>query len=717
MVNNSIKLDMSYKNDSFLNQFPAIIGILSVLSYPIFSSIWKMEPIGISEYVELLVVFSLLFLFLLILSGRVALIRGLFSLYVTLVMPVFCVLASFAIVEVLSASEYGMALIILHVAYALIWFFTRSYILNLSLFNQINRAVLSLLPLGYGLIFWAWVFGTYDLLQPKFWSAWVMVPAIVFLVLFCLWAVDLWQRRSRPGYQWVIYLLMVLILTGLVYRPELFVDRWHYNYFMAPLNDVIHGKVLFVNTTSQYGVGVIYALALAFWGLHLPIGYEGLSFVIAILFILQYLLLAYMLWKISGDLILGVAGVLVMVYFNYLTVFWPSMLRTPAQSPLRYGLPYLLLGMAFINTKYSKRYFRVLELVFLSIASVWSLETFLYAVLSLNAFYFVNDLLFAPQFQVGLKAFGKRLMVQAGIIAISWSLLFIFTHVISRQPLNTRMYFDYFQSYTTIPYDGGSIAPHIFRTGVVMFVYLFSIFAVLFDRLRQKNFLSTAMSSMLVGMSAAGILQYVYYFIFYIDYHLALLCVPLIFVLALWVAAIRRSSSMSSLFRANVITVLFFSLIVCMISTVPSFYDKFSKSLLYESMQKQGVVLTSPYYNSPSNKTVENLVHLIQNYAGSEQQIALFAAPEDQVEALFLTGKTDLLGMSDPGMSAISLVYSEYILREAKTMAGQPIYIFYDTAKEALMPLQQEAYRALVGAASYKVIDKRKNIVVLKKVN
>jgi hypothetical protein len=41
------------------------------------------------------------------------------------------------------------------------------------------------------------------------------------------------------------------------------------------------------------------------------------------------------------------------------------------------------------------------------------------------------------------------------------------------------------------------------------------------------------MSSMLVGMSVAGILQYLYYFVFDIDYHLALLCVPLLFVLTL----------------------------------------------------------------------------------------------------------------------------------------------------------------------------------------
>src|SRR3712207_1083134 len=35
----------------------------------------------------------------------------------------------------------------------------------------------------------------------------------------------------------------------------------HYGFYLGPVNDVMHGRTLLVDVFSQYGVGVIYALA------------------------------------------------------------------------------------------------------------------------------------------------------------------------------------------------------------------------------------------------------------------------------------------------------------------------------------------------------------------------------------------------------------------------------------------------------------------------
>jgi len=719
MVDTSVQPHKPSTNNDIAGQFPAIIGILSVLSYPVFSLIWEMQPIGLGKYIGLIAIFGLIFFLLLQIGIRWAeTIHVLSVLYINLVMPCFFVIASIAMLGALSGREYGLALIVVNVLSVILWLIARKYFPGMSLFNQINRNILNVLPFGYGVIFWIWIYRTYDILQPKFWTAWRVVPLVLFLVLFCLWMIDLWRTRSRSRYSWMIYLGTGLLLIGLVYRPELFVDRHHYNFFMAPLNDVFHDKVLFVNTTSQYGVGVIYALAVMFRILHLPVGYEGLSFILALLFILQYLTLAAILWGTTQDLTLGVAGLLVMVYFNYLSVLWPSMLRTPAQSPLRYGLIYLVLWTALINTKTSSRYLRILEYILVGIANIWSLETFLYTVISLNAFYFIGDVLFATQFRAGLKTFAKRLAFQVIAVTVSWGVLLMFTRLVSGSFPNLQMYLEYFQAYGVIPYDGGPIAPHIFITGAVMFVYLFSIFFVLFDRFRQVRFLSASMASMLVGMSVAGLLQYVYYFVYYIDFHLSLLSIPLIFVLALWMAIIRRHVSIAFPFRVSTFAALIISLTMSMIVTAPSFYEKFSKSMLFVSLiEKQSVVPTNPYRVIPSDRSIKVLVDLIQKYAAGEKQIAIFVSPDDQTEALLLTGKTDLLGISEPGMSSISPTYSAFVLNQAQMIAGQPRYIFYEIEKNDWVPLQKEAYQFLVEPSKYIIIDKRRNYVVLERID
>jgi hypothetical protein len=705
-----------------INQFPAIIGILSVLSHPLFSRIWGMEPIGAGKYAELLIAFTLLFLFLSLLAFKwTELFSGLCALYVTLVMPVFCVLALLTVIGALSVSKYWDALIILHIVFLLIWLFARDYLLNSSLFNQANRVVLYLLPIGYGLIFWAWLHSTYDLLQLELISAWQIVTVVLFLGLLFLWIFDLFQGKLPTKHKWLIFVLTCFLLAGLVYRPRLYIDREHYNFFMAPLNDFIHGKIPFVNTTSQYGVGVIYALALVFRGLQLPIGYEGLSFIVNILFILQYILLAFMLWKTTDDLALSMAGILAIVYFNFLSVYWPSMLRIPAQSPLRYGPIYLLLCIALLNLKSPNRFFQALEFFFLGIASMWSLETFLYSLVSLDALYFVKDVLFASSFVTGLKHFGRRVMLQAGCVALIWTLFVFLAYTTSGEFPNMQMYLDYYLAYGNIAYSGGEIHRHILRSGAVIFVYLFSIFAVLFDRIQQKKFLPLVTASMLVGMSVTGILQYIYYFVYYADFHLALLCVPLIFVLVLWVGVIRSRVDMPYPLRASLGVVLLISLMTTAIVTSGSFHDKFSKSLLYISqrgvVENRNVPWMNPYQASPSNRSVKILVQFIQRYAGNDGQFVIFALPDDQTEALFLTGKTDILGMSEPEMSSLSPAYSEFVLHQVKAMAGQPTYIFYDTTQDALIPLQQKAFQALINSSDYKIIDTKGNIIVFKKVN
>jgi hypothetical protein len=703
------------RNDG-INSFVAILGILSVLAYPIFHFTWNAKPIEIPQYVGILAIFGVLFLLLMFAFERSELLRAFFVPYINWVMPAFCVLAWLGMGLVISAFVYVIALIALHIAFVLAHTLVKRFSPNTNSFRQVNENILYFLPFGYGMTVWIWVSRAYHLFQAANLKAWIILCLGFPFILFCLWWVDNRYKTLKPAYRGLLYLSVVLLTIGLVYRPELFIDRWHYNYFLAPMHDFVHGRIPYVTTTSQYGIGVIYWLILVFSALRLPIGYEGLSFVVVVLYILQYLWLAFILWQAADDLVSGVIGLLAMIYFNYLTVYWQSILRIPAQSSLRYGLIYVLLGVALLNLKHPRRYLQILEIALVSFASLWSLDTFVYTLVSLDAFYFVSDALSAPKFQEGLKKFAGRLAIQAGVVVLSWAGMCIYIYSATGKLPDLQIYMAYFQSQIDFaPEEVKTLGFQMSLTGAAISIYLFSLFAVLFERRQRERFLSDGAASTLAGMSLAGLVFFVYYLVFFFDFHFALMCIPAIFILAQWAGIIRQSAALPLALKRSLLGMLLISLMIFMVMASSNFYNKFSKSLLYTALVRHDVPLRNPYHVAPSNPSVEVLIEFIQRYAAGQEQIAIFVDSDDQVEALLLTGKIELLGMTEAEMSEISPVYSQYILNNARKMAGSPIYIFYCARKRCLTPLQIEAYRIMTENADYKMVDEKKDIIVLKK--
>jgi hypothetical protein len=430
-----------------------------------------------------------------------------------------------------------------------------------------------------------------------------------------------------------------------------------------------------------------------------------------------------MLQELTRSFLLSLAGIGAIVYFNFLAVAWPSMLRTPAQSPLRYGLTYIVLWVAVLGVSGSNKLRLILEYVLLGICSIWSLETLIFTIFSLDAFYFVKDILYASQLKTGITGFCKRIAVQLGVIALSWGGFLVFTSIHSGELPNLFYYLDYFTNYTITENYSHIIDFRSFWTGAVTTIYLISIFFVIFIRFKWKEYLSTVMSSILVGMSVAGLLQYTYYFVYDIDYHLALLCIPLVFVLVLWLAVLSYNSPLqriSPTFRLSFCLALIVSLSICMINFNTRFYSIIKKSLIYEITSNlgsgEGINFANPYLVEPSDESVAALVMMIRKYAPGENQIAIFAQPDDEVETLLIVDKTHILDISDPDMSSISPAYSAFILNQAKNVAGQTDFIFYDSQGGALVDLQQEAFQVLITANPYDVIDQSGSIVVLRKI-
>jgi hypothetical protein len=630
-------------------------------------------------------------------------------------------LIALAVTRYLSIVAYAIIVLVYHAGFIIFWALAKNRILSTPAFGKINRWTVAFLPLVFSGIFWVWYSRIYGPVAPGLRA--VIILFVILLGAF-IYAKFVFLQRFELRFRkhWWIYALLAILLVGLVYFPALDIDRHHYNFFLAPVNDILHGSILFVNSTSQYGIGVVYFLATIFRLFHLPVDYYEFSLIIDVLFILEYATVFLILHKGTKSLLLSLAGIGAILYFNFLSVFWPSMLRIPAQTPLRYGLTYVLILVALFGASRSKGIWLGIEYLLIGVCAVWSLETFIYSILSLDAFHFVVDILYADQPRGGIKLFAKRLAYQSGVVLLSWGVLICLSRLLSNHFPNPSYYLQFFTSYTEGDFYSHPINFRSFWTGVAVGVYLVSIFLVLFSRLKGKNYLSREMASLMTAMSVAGLLQYSYYFVYDIDYHLALLCVPLIFVLILWAAIVLHDSPWKkvplylkfSLSAALVISVWF-----CMQSTNMRFHSIIKNSFFYGILSevKNGNRIDFPNLASshPSDKAVSALVALIQKYTPDETRIAIFAQAEDQTEALLITGKTDLAGMSDPEMSTISPAYRAHVLDQTKTLAGDPRYIFYDATSGALIDMQENAFKIMTATTPYKAVDKIGNIIVYSK--
>src|SRR5258708_11603679 len=274
------------------NRFPAVLGILSAAAFPLYFRVWGSAPLTTTLYVEAIILVGGSFL-LLSLAGNCLdrrwplALQDFDSVYVSVVIPGLWIGSVLLMTAQVSAAGFLLGLLVLHVAAGLLWFFGKR-IIGSTRFKNLNVHVIHLLPIGYSLLFWIWLSRTYDLsLAGSSALLGRLISIGILLSLSVLSILNLHRSAAGIRFRWVLGGIVILILVGLVYRPDLYVDRHHYNFYLAPLNDVLHGKVLFVNSTSQYGIAVIYALALVFRSFQLPVGYYGLSLILSGLFFLQ----------------------------------------------------------------------------------------------------------------------------------------------------------------------------------------------------------------------------------------------------------------------------------------------------------------------------------------------------------------------------------------------------------------------------------------------
>jgi hypothetical protein len=222
-----------------------------------------------------------------------------------------------------------------------------------------------------------------------------VVPLIVgcalgagFLVLPAQWI----PRLGRPWGPVVDGLVVVLLLLA-VPNVVIFtfgspadeinntILQFHQDFFLGPVNQVMGGGAMLVDTLSQYGVGSIYFLAAAFQVLPISNGMVGLveGVLSAVMFISAYAVL-----RLAGTTrALAVAAMSLAVIVLVYNLQYPlgGLLQHGA---IRFGIPVGVIVAAVIEVRTTGRAVtaRALGLLTVGLSSIWALEAFAYTVLT-----------------------------------------------------------------------------------------------------------------------------------------------------------------------------------------------------------------------------------------------------------------------------------------------------------------------------------------------
>jgi hypothetical protein len=189
--------------------------------------------------------------------------------------------------------------------------------------------------------------------------------------------------------------------------------RYDYDFFLGPVNAMRHGHPLLVDTFSQYGVGMFYALAGLFHTV--PLTYQGLQLILCVAYALEFALVYAVLRLACTSQCVAVLGLGIGLVAN-LAVPLPPFIGYPSTGPLRFGLPWIVIlaGMLRTQSGQHRRLFDAMMLATVGVGAVWSIETFAYC---LAAYIAITALSLADGEPEGTRAFFVARRIAGAFVA------------------------------------------------------------------------------------------------------------------------------------------------------------------------------------------------------------------------------------------------------------------------------------------------------------
>ena len=169
----------------------------------------------------------------------------------------------------------------------------------------------------------------------------------------------------------ILYFFAILLTAFFIFEPQFPISGQDYAHFYGPIWEVAHGKTIFTQMTSQYAFVLVlflsFLLKLGLFQLHY------LQYIVWFMFVGEYLLIFYLIYKISKSASLAGIALFSVITINYLSLPYIPIF-TLQTGPLRW---FPLIFAAFFFLK-ARKIDSQLFISFVALASLWIIDAGIY---------------------------------------------------------------------------------------------------------------------------------------------------------------------------------------------------------------------------------------------------------------------------------------------------------------------------------------------------
>jgi hypothetical protein len=486
-------------------------------------------------------------------------------------------------------------------------------------------------------------------------------------------------RRAMPGPPLAVDLafcaLLLVLVNDLQYHPDSAPANdvlHHLNFYVGPVNDALHGRALLVDTFSQYGIGVIYAIAAAYQLTGSQLSYGSFELGIGVLTALWFCAIYLLLRLSTRSQAIAIGAVVLAVLTNVFGSY--SFTSYPMAGVLRFGPPFLVLLALVIGQRRGLPQWPALVLA--ALISVWSIETFAYTLGAVLAFVACSAWLAGGDARERLAPFGASVArLAAATLAVQCAFA-LATRLAAGAWPDWGTYLDFLRIYGAGDFGKLLIAP--FSSGLGHAGVLFASAAaviVLTLRGRELQPLTRAQLPVVAALTGFGIVAYTYYLGRSAEGVQAKIGVPTIVLAAVWAdMAIRGARSSSRVPRLTFAAIACVAALLLAGSAASAFVDGWRRTALATLAGRSVILppsdpraLLGQTFDESLRGRVDALIaspiasayepeqaaqQLVRRYGG-RPALAVLLGPEMTTEVLVRSGRANALPIATPTEDAL----------------------------------------------------------------
>ncbi len=313
----------------------------------------------------------------------------------------------------------------------------------------------------------------------------------------------------------LINTLVVLVIFFTVF--DVHYSIYNINYVIGPVNDVLHGKSLLVDSPAQYGLLFVYGISAPFQFFHIPLTYGNFALLNTVIFVVSYIAIYFILRVWLKSILIALSGIFTIVLLNYFVLQTVNTLDFPQSGFMRFGWWIPIMALLLIRAKmekgktakYVRNTLRFTELILVAIAFFWSLDSGMYVIMAYGAYILVIELSEQSSINITLRRLSLRLVEIVGALVLLFLIISVFTYLRSHQLPDWYQFIEYSRIYSS---NGAGMIPmpriglHLLVIAVYMFATIYIILRIFF-----MNGIYERDLPILAFITVYGITQFVYY--------------------------------------------------------------------------------------------------------------------------------------------------------------------------------------------------------------